>query len=71
MVDSFLATSFQAMEEMFKANKRAKYTYVYMAWCLSRKVPPFRLGCIGTDNCFIATDVLNPFIVSVSSETYL
>jgi len=59
MVDSFLATSFQAMEEMFKANKRAKYAYVYMAQCLSRKVPPFCLGCIGTDNCFIATDVLN------------
>jgi len=32
VVDSFMATSFSAIETMFKNNTIAKFAYVYMAW---------------------------------------
>jgi len=59
LVDSFLATTFESIQEMFEMNQRSKYAYVYMAQCLSNKIPPYCLACLGTDNCFSAPDVLN------------
>jgi len=58
IVDSFIATSFSAIEKMFKNNVIAKFAYVYMAQALSLHVPAFCLGCLGTDNKFNAVDVL-------------
>ena len=43
---------------MFETNQRSKYAYVYVAQCLNSKVPPYCLACLGTDNCFSATDIL-------------
>ena len=51
-VDSFLATSFSAIESMFLRNAVSKYVYIYMAQSLCTDVPPFCLACIGTDNKF-------------------
>ena len=59
LADSFLATTIESIEEMFENNKRSKYAYVYMAQCLSNNIPPYFLACLGTDNCFSATNVLN------------
>ena len=57
-VDSFLAVSFTAIENMFNSATVAKYAYVYMAQPLSRNTPPFCLSCMGTDNKFTAEEVL-------------
>ena len=59
LVDSFVATTFESIQNMFETNQQSKYAYVYMAQCLSKRVPPFCLACLGTDNCFSAPDVLN------------
>jgi len=58
VVDSFMATSFSAIETMFKNNTIAKFAYVYMAQAMSLRVPAFCLACLGTDNRFNADDVL-------------
>ena len=55
IVDSFLALSFGDLEECFKTQQIANFAYVFMA---QYNAPPFCLGCIGTNNCFTATDVL-------------
>ena len=56
--DSFLATSFKAMETSFKEGILAKYTFVYMIQPLNIAVPAFCLACIGTDNNFYAELVI-------------
>ena len=58
LVDSFLAASFTAIENMFKTATLAKYAYVYMAQPLDLRTPPFCLACIGSDNKFTAEQVL-------------
>ena len=58
LVDSFLATSFSAIENMFKSGSIAKYAYVYMAQPLAVNVPPFCLTCFGSDQKFTAEHVL-------------
>jgi len=58
LVDSFLATSFSAIENMFGSATIAKYAYVYMAQPLGMNVPPFCLACFGTDQKFTAEHVL-------------
>ena len=58
LVDSFQATSFNAMQMMFSTASIAKYAYVYMAQPLGSQVPPFCLACIGTDNKFTTEEVL-------------
>ena len=58
IVDSFLVNSFEAVEETFKTQTVCKYAYAYMAHCISKNVPDFRLACIGTTNCFTAEDAL-------------
>lgn len=62
IVDSFLAVSFQRMEEMFKTSEISKYAYIlyYMVQALCNGVPPFCLSCIcmGTNNKFTAMEVL-------------
>ena len=70
LVDSFLATSFAAIENMFKSASVAKYAYVYMAQPLESGAPPFCLACLGTDNKFIAQHLLQrwQFIVSNCSD---
>ena len=40
-IDSFLAVSFKAIEEMFSKNQIAKYAYVYMATPLAVDAPSF------------------------------
>ena len=55
IVDSFLAVSFSAIENMFSSASLAKYAYVYMA---QPTVPPFCLACMGTDNKFTAQHVM-------------
>ena len=44
---------------MFETDRHSKYAYIYMAQCLSNKVPPFCLAYLGTDNRFSAPDVIN------------
>ena len=56
--DSFLATSFSAMEASFKEGSLAKYAFVYMIQPLTIGVPAFCLACIGTDNKFDAELVI-------------
>ena len=58
-IDSFLATSFDAVEKMFTNRTVAKYAYVYMAQPLDQKVLPFCLACFGTDNKFATNHVLS------------
>ena len=48
-VDSFLAISFDAIENMFAKHTAA---YVYMAQPLDNNIPPFCLACFGTNNKF-------------------
>ena len=57
-IDSFLAISFIAIEEMFSKNQIAKYAYVYMATPLAVDAPSFCLACFGTDNKFTAEHVM-------------
>lgn len=52
LTDTFLATSFQQMEQCFLDNDVAKYAFVYMAQPLSNNVPAFCLACLGTNNKF-------------------
>ena len=56
--DSFLATSFEAMEGYFEKGCIAKYAFVYVAQPLTIGVPAFCLACIGTDNKFNADSVV-------------
>ena len=58
ITDSFLATSFDAIESMFAQATIAKYAYVYIAQPLFHNAPPFCLSCVGSDNTFTAHDVL-------------
>ena len=58
LVDSFLATSFVAIEKMFSSAAIAKYFYVYITQPLGAGIPPFCLACFGTDQKFTARHVL-------------
>ena len=58
IIDSFVAVSFEAMENYFMTERIAKYAFVYMAQPLTSSIPPFCLCCYGTDNSFTAEDVL-------------
>ena len=58
IMDSFVAKSFSAMEDMLAKNPIAKYAYIYMAQPLCHNVPPICLGCLGTNNKFSAEDLL-------------
>ena len=59
ITDSFLATSFDKIEEFFANENRATFAYAYMAQPMSPSVPPFCLNIIGTNNQFNATSVLS------------
>ena len=57
--DSFMAVSFQAIENSFKVGKVANYAFVYMvAQSLCPDVPAFCLACIETENKFTADLIL-------------
>ena len=58
IVDSFLVTSYERIEEMFAYSTIAKYAYVYIAKPLDNHSLPFCLGCMGSDNKFNAETVL-------------
>ena len=58
IVDTFIALSFESIEESFKVANVAKYAFVYMAQPLSEGIPAFCLACMGTDNKFTAHHVL-------------
>ena len=58
IVDSFLAVSCKAIEEMFQSAIKAKYAYVYMAQSICLKAPTFCLAYIGSDSKFTAQHVL-------------
>jgi len=58
LVNSFLATSFEAIEHCFASCQVSKYAYLYVAQCVSPIIPPFCLGCMGSDISFTALDVL-------------
>ena len=64
--DSFLAISFERMEQIFQNNKPAPYAFVYMAQPLQNNVPAFCLACVGSDNKFSAELVLNRWQCIVS-----
>ena len=68
--DSFLAVSFECMEEYFQNNQPATYTFAYMAQPLQTNVPAFCLAIIGSDNKFSAELVLKrwQYIVSECSK---
>ena len=52
VVNTFTATTFQEIEEMFKNRPISKYAYLYTATPLKEDVPSFALACVGTDNKF-------------------
>ena len=54
---SFLATSFDGIEQMFSSASKASSAYIYVAQPLSPSTPPFSLCLIGTDNRFDANSV--------------
>ena len=58
LADSFLATSFDFIESCFQSNEVSKLAYIYMAQPIAHNVPAFCLGCVGSTNCFTATNVL-------------
>ena len=58
LYDSFIAVSFEAMQDAFKYAKVANNAFVFMAQSLCDGVPAFCLACIGTDNKFSADLVL-------------
>ena len=58
VLDSFLATSFDAIENMFATQTPARYAYIYMAQPLDQNIPAFCLACFGTNNKFTAEHVL-------------
>ena len=58
LTDSFLATSFEVIEQCFRTCEISKFAYVYVAQCVSPTVPAYCLACMGTNNSFTATDVL-------------
>ena len=64
--DTFIAVSFEAIEESFRVADVAKYAFVYMAQPLSKSVPAFCLACMGTNNKFTAEHVLNRWKYIVS-----
>ena len=56
--NSFLATSFEVIEQCFRTCEVSKFAYIYVAQCVSPTVPAYCLACMGTNNSFTATDVL-------------
>jgi len=54
---SFLATSFDGIEQMFSSASKASSVYICVAQPLSPSTPPFCLCLIGTDNRFDANSV--------------
>ena len=58
IVDSFLALSLEGIEENFRTQEISKFANVFVAQCVCKEVPAFCLACIGTNNCFTATQVL-------------
>ena len=58
IVDSFIAVSFSAIENMFQQQSIAKYAFIYMAQPLCNNVPPVCLACLGTNNKFSAENVM-------------
>ena len=62
LADSFLATSFVAIEECFKTQQLSKLAYVYVAQCVLPGVPSFCLGCVGINNVFTFADVLKRWV---------
>ena len=58
ITDSFVATSFDAIERSFSTGRISKYAFVYMAQPLNNCAPPFILACLSSDNRFDTEDVL-------------
>ena len=58
IINSFVATSYEQIEHMFSNYSIAKYAYAYMVKPLDSQSPSFCLGCLGTDNKFIAETVI-------------
>ena len=58
MVDSFLASSYEAIERMFSTSVISKYAYVCIVKPLDFQSPSFFLGFIGSNNRFDAETVL-------------
>ena len=56
--NSFKVDTFEDIESYFQQHTVAKYAYVYMVQPLKEGVLSFCLACIGSDNKFSATDVL-------------
>ena len=56
--NSFLATSFEVIEQCFRTCEVSKFAYIYVAQCVSPTVPAYCLACMGTNNSFTATDFL-------------
>jgi len=59
ITSSFLATSFERIEEIFTNENRTKFAYLYMAQPMSSSIPPFCLNVIGTNNQFNAKSFLS------------
>ena len=56
--DSFMAVSFESIEQAFRDGNKSKYAFVYMAKPLAPGVPAFCLSCSGTNNQFTRELVL-------------
>ena len=58
LCDSFMATTFESIENYFCNESVANYAFVYMVQPLAENVPAFCLSCLGTNNKFDADIVL-------------
>jgi hypothetical protein len=56
--DTFVADTFEDIEQMFTNHPIAKYSYLYTATPLKEHVPSFTLACVGSDNKFTHEQVL-------------
>ncbi|KAK4873812.1 hypothetical protein RN001_013172 [Aquatica leii] len=58
VTDSFLATSAKRIQDYFQNGIRSNYAYVVMAQPLSPSAPGYCLSIFGTNNRFIADDLM-------------
>lgn len=56
--NKYIATSAEAIQNIFKIGNKATYAYVIMAQSLSCNVPAYCLSLFSTDNKFDANDIL-------------
>ena len=58
LIDSYLATSFKAIEHCFSSYLVSKFAYICVAQCVSATTAAFCLACMRNNISFTAKDIL-------------